>query len=85
MAAKTKKTDENSHTEFQWPFGKKNYIIFAIALIVIILGYVTLGKGSITLAPLLLVIGYCILVPIALLVKDPAVHNNNAEAEQTEE
>ena len=85
MVTKTKKSDETSHTEFQWPFGKKNYIFFAIAMIVIILGYVSLGQGSITLAPLLLVIGYCVLVPIALLVKDPAVHNNQDDTEQVEE
>jgi hypothetical protein len=85
MAVKTKKSDEASQAEFQWPFGKKNYILFAIAMIVIILGYVTLGQGSLTLAPLLLVIGYCVLVPIALLVKDPAVHNKTAVNDQPEE
>ncbi len=85
MVAKTKNKNEDSHSEFQWPFGKKNYIVFAIAMVVIILGYVSLGQGSITLAPLLLVIGYCVLVPIALLVKDPTIHNSDNEEEQTEE
>ena len=72
MAVKTKKTNEQAQAEFRWPFGKKNYIFFAVALIVIIVGYILLGEGSVTLAPLLLVIGYCVLVPIALLIKDPA-------------
>ncbi len=40
---------------------------FAAALIVIIIGYVSLGSGSTALAPLMLVLGYCILVPAALL------------------
>ena len=54
----------------KWPFGKKNYMWFGIALVVMIIGYVALGQGSITLAPFLLVIAYCVLVPVAILVKD---------------
>jgi len=30
-------------------------------------GYLLLGSGDITLAPLLLVLGYCLLIPIFLL------------------
>lgn len=33
----------------------------------LILGYVDLWRGGITVAPILLVIGYCILIPIAIL------------------
>ncbi len=33
----------------------------------IIAGYTLLGSGDITLAPLLLVFGYCLLIPIFLL------------------
>lgn len=72
--AKQAKTSSTRPTasEMRWPFGKRNYILLAIALVVIIAGYLALGMGSITLAPLLLVIGYCVLIPIALIVKDPA-------------
>ncbi|MEA2031391.1 MAG: hypothetical protein U9N55_07345, partial [candidate division Zixibacteria bacterium] len=62
-----------------WPFGKRNYIVFAIAFVTIILGYITLGQGSITLAPVLLVIGYCILIPIALIIKDPSIKEKTTE------
>ena len=48
---------------------KKNYIIMGIGLATIIAGFITLSGGSMTLAPLLLVVGYCVLIPIALLVK----------------
>ena len=34
---------------------------------VLALGYADLWRGGITVAPILLVIGYCILVPIAIL------------------
>ncbi len=36
-------------------------------LAAICLGYVLLGRGDITVAPLLLVGGYCVLVPLYLL------------------
>lgn len=57
-------------TPENWPFGKKNYIWFGIAMVVMIIGYIALGTGSITLAPFLLVLAYCVLVPVAILVKD---------------
>ncbi len=36
-------------------------------LVAITAGYVLLGRGDITVAPLLLVGGYCVLVPLYLL------------------
>ena len=54
----------------KWPFGRKNYIWFGISLLTMIIGYVLLSQGSTTLAPLFLVIAYCVLVPIAILIKD---------------
>jgi uncharacterized membrane protein HdeD (DUF308 family) len=56
-------------------FGSKNYQLFGIGLLVIILGYVFMTKGpansfwSLTLSPILLVIGYCLLIPAALLYR----------------
>ena len=52
-----------------WPFGRKNYIMFAVAIAVCILGFILLASGDITLAPVLLVLGYCVLMPIAIWVK----------------
>lgn len=50
-------------------FSYRNYWIFGAALASIVIGYVTLSKGSITLAPILLVAGYCVLVPLGFFVK----------------
>lgn len=61
-----------------FPFGKRNWLLAGAGLIVIVLGYVLLsippadGFASLTLAPLFLVTGYCILVPAALLVRNPS-------------
>ncbi len=48
---------------------RKNYIIMGFGLAAIITGFFTLAGGSTTLAPLLLVVGYCVIIPVALLVK----------------
>jgi hypothetical protein len=50
-------------------FGKTNYIIFAVAAAVILAGYVALSRGSITLAPILLLTGYLVLIPWGILAK----------------
>jgi len=57
------------------PFTRKNYIIFAIGIALILLGYVALAQGpadnylSLSLAPILLVVGYCVVIPIAILYR----------------
>ncbi len=58
------------------PFTRKNWSLFAAGLAVIALGYLLLsippadGFLSLTLAPLLLVVGYCALIPLAILVRE---------------
>jgi hypothetical protein len=47
-------------------FTRTNYLVLGAALGCIVLGYVLLALGSITAAPLLLVAGYCVLVPYGL-------------------
>lgn len=46
---------------------KSRNLILIAAIVSIVIGFITLAKGSISLAPILLVLGYCILVPIALI------------------
>ncbi len=85
MATKPKKQVElKTAAEPEWPYGTKNYVIFAVALLVIILGFISLGQGSITLAPFLLVVGYCVLLPIALVVKGKQERTETATPDQTE-
>ncbi|MBI94408.1 MAG: hypothetical protein CME05_14560 [Gemmatimonadaceae bacterium] len=66
-----------SHSES--PFGRRNWILFGASLAVIGLGYVLLsippadGFLSLTAAPILLVGGYCVLLPAAILVRDTGV------------
>lgn len=46
-----------------------NVKLLLASLLVIAVGFILLSRGSITLAPLLLVIGYCVLVPVSLIYK----------------
>ena len=41
--------------------------LWAAALAVIGIGFADLARGGTTIAPVLLVLGYCVLVPVAIL------------------
>lgn len=68
----------------KWPFGRKNYILFTVALAVIVIGFFFLSTGDITIAPILLVSGYCVLVPWAILARDKEKANPTAEPTSSE-
>jgi len=42
-------------------------IWWAVAAVVLLAGYADLVRGGTTLAPILLVLGYCVFVPLAIL------------------
>ena len=69
--------DNKDKLNFQWPYKRKNYVLFGIGVFVIILGYLIMYLGevnsfqSLTLSPIILLIGYLIIIPYALL------HRNN--------
>ena len=48
--------------------GVKNLIVIACGLALIAFGFVSLAAGSITLAPILLVAGYCVVIPVGIMV-----------------
>lgn len=58
-----------------FPLGPTNYKILFAGIAVIILGYILLGTGSwdgflaLTLAPVVLVIGYCVIIPIGIIYR----------------
>ena len=67
--------DAGSTISWSLPYGKRNGIVLLIGLLVIAIGYFCMARPpvdgflSLTLAPILLVIGYCVLIPTALLLK----------------
>ncbi|MCB0727013.1 MAG: hypothetical protein R3A12_19850 [Ignavibacteria bacterium] len=68
-ARKTKR--ELSHLHFA--LTSKNYMIIASGIVLIILGYILMSENSVDgflptiVAPILLIIGYCVIVPIGIL------------------
>lgn len=49
-------------------FTRRNLLLLGVALVTIAAGYAVLVNGSPSVAAVLLVVGYCILFPLALLV-----------------
>lgn len=49
-------------------FSTVNLVLGGAGLLALALGYFLLAQGSITAAPILLVLGYVVLVPLALIL-----------------
>jgi hypothetical protein len=49
-------------------FSPKNLALLGAGLASIILGYVLLGGADTTIAPLLLVLGYAVLIPLGIIL-----------------
>ena len=70
MENKNKKT-----LQFLWPYKRKNYILFGVGVFVIIVGYLIMYSGevdsfqSLVISPLLLLVGYLVIIPMAILIK----------------
>ena len=63
------------NTKNDWTFTYINYLLFLIGVITIITGYIIMYTGetesfqSVRLSPMILVIGYCLIIPISILYK----------------
>ena len=70
-----KKNNNDIHLFEGWAFGKINYILFTIGVTLLLVGYAAMATGSVnsfqslTLAPILLFIGYIIVIPLALVYR----------------
>ena len=56
-------------TDLGFSWGALNNVLLGLGVLVLVGGYVALSKGSTTLAPVLLVAGYCGLIPASLLLR----------------
>lgn len=52
---------------YSLPFRRQNLVVGTVSFALILLGFLLLGLHSLTLAPLLMVVGYCFGIPLALL------------------
>jgi hypothetical protein len=69
---KSKKNTEHLHISLT----KKNYSILALGIVIIIIGYILMNQNSVdgfvptVVSPILLFIGYCVIIPVGILLKD---------------
>lgn len=69
-----------------FPFERENYIIIGIGILFIILGYVALSGNSVDgfsqlmLAPLLLLAGYCVIIPIGIIYRKKGTSSSSTES-----
>jgi hypothetical protein len=54
-------------TDLGFSWGMANSLLLGLGVATLVAGYVALARGSTTLAPVLLVLGYCGLIPASLL------------------
>ncbi len=59
----------------EWDFTRTNYLIFLAGIVVIILAYIIMALGdtnsfqALTLSPVMLVIGYLVIIPLAIVYR----------------
>jgi xanthine/uracil permease len=63
-------------------FGRRNYIILAIGVFLIVVGFLLLASGDITISPVLLVIGYCVVIPLGILIPKDKGEGSQIEIEK---
>ena len=60
------------------PLGRENYYILGAGILVIVAGYLAMLEGSVegflplVLSPILLVTGYCVVIPIGIMYRKSA-------------
>ena len=67
MATRPAANASGAEREGALQFSRQNWIFLLLGLISIVAGYVLLDGGSIVAAPLLLVLGYVVLIPIGII------------------
>ncbi len=74
--------------EFSFPLEKENFMIIGLGIAALIIGYVLMSQNSVDgflptiLAPILLVAGYCVIIPYGIL-KKPKSQTAAVESETT--
>jgi ATP/ADP translocase len=73
MARQVKRKKSNDSEKL--PFTRQNYILFGIGLVVLLVGFKSMSIGpwnsfwSLTLSPILLILAFCVIFPVAILYK----------------
>ena len=69
------KEPKNIDNNNDFSFTKINYTLFSIGILTILIGYLIMYTGDTTsfqstkLSPIILIIGYCIIIPVSILYR----------------
>jgi hypothetical protein len=69
------------------PLGRENFLILGLGLVVIVAGYLAMLEGSVegflplVAAPILLVLGYCVIIPLGILYRKSLFSKNEVRTE----
>jgi membrane protein YdbS with pleckstrin-like domain len=87
MAKVKKKTKKKSAFVGNITLTRRNFAIFGIGILAIIIGYIVMATGetysvqSLVIAPILLLIGYLIIVPISILYRKKGANQTSQKEE----
>ena len=88
-AIKKREAKRKSQRDEHLPLTKHNFMIMGIGLLVILAGYLAMLEGSVegflplVVAPILLVVGYCIIIPLGILYKKSYSGANESNSNQS--
>jgi hypothetical protein len=74
-AIRTRGKARRSPADDHLPFNKQNFVILGAGLLTIAVGYLAMLEGSVegflplVVAPILLLLGYCVLIPLGILYR----------------
>lgn len=77
--------------EFSFPLEKENFVIIGIGIVLLVIGYFLMSENSVdgfmptVIAPLLLVAGYCVVIPYGIMKKPKSEREQAAAGNTTEE
>ena len=61
------KTDRTTARAEATEVRTRPWLYWGLAALTLVLGFADLARGGETIAPILLVLGYCVLIPLAIL------------------
>ena len=91
MAKVIKKKDSRRRTQKDdvLPLGKQNFVIIGVGVLVVLAGYFTMAQGGVegflplAVAPILLVLGYCVIIPVGILFKKSYIKADSSSPSTT--
>jgi hypothetical protein len=67
------KTGQKVKKDFSFPLEKENFVIIGAGIVLIILGYLLMNQNSVdgfvptVISPIMLFLGYCVIIPYGIL------------------